>query len=108
MRPAETTGEGLSGRADAQRNCARDANQPPLSFGSPERKPLVDQIGRASYPWLKARVEVMRASDAILRDLRAWLSEARLPEDGRLPPERALAARFGVKRAELRKALAVI
>jgi DNA-binding FadR family transcriptional regulator len=50
----------------------------------------------------------MRASDAILRDLRAWLSEARLPEDGRLPPERALAARFGVKRAELRKALAVI
>ena len=50
----------------------------------------------------------MRANDVILRELRAWLSETRLPDDGRLPPERELAARFGIKRAELRNALAVI
>lgn len=44
----------------------------------------------------------------VLDRVRAWLSEAGLPEGGRLPPERVLADRFGVKRTELRKALAVL
>lgn len=52
--------------------------------------------------------EYMRANDTTLGRLRAWLSNAHLPDDGRLPPERELAARFGIKRAELRKALAVM
>jgi DNA-binding FadR family transcriptional regulator len=44
-----------------------------------------------------------------LGGLRAWLAEAgAVPEGGRLPPERELAARFGVKRGEVRKALAVL
>jgi DNA-binding FadR family transcriptional regulator len=50
----------------------------------------------------------MRANETTLGELRAWLTDAQLPDDGRLPPERELAAHFGVKRAELRKALAVI
>ncbi|MFC4174002.1 FadR/GntR family transcriptional regulator [Microvirga sp. GCM10011540] len=50
----------------------------------------------------------MRVDETTLGQLRAWLSDAQLPEDGRLPPERELADRFGVKRAELRKALAVM
>lgn len=45
---------------------------------------------------------------SLLAQLRDWLSAAVLPENGRLPPERALAARFEVTRAELRKALAVL
>jgi DNA-binding FadR family transcriptional regulator len=40
--------------------------------------------------------------------LRHWLSAAEVPESGRLPPERVLAERFQVTRAELRKALAVL
>lgn len=40
--------------------------------------------------------------------LRHWLSAAEVPESGRLPPERVLAAQFQVTRAELRKALAVL
>jgi DNA-binding FadR family transcriptional regulator len=40
--------------------------------------------------------------------VRHWLSAARLSADGRLPPERELAKKFCVSRAELRKILAVL
>src|SRR5918998_1219230 len=43
-----------------------------------------------------------------LMQLRAYLAQAQLPENGRLPPERELAAELGVSRAELRKALATL
>jgi DNA-binding FadR family transcriptional regulator len=45
---------------------------------------------------------------SLLVQLRHWLSAAEVPESGRLPPERILAAQFQVTRAELRKALAVL
>ncbi|MFK8253832.1 FadR/GntR family transcriptional regulator [Ancylobacter terrae] len=45
---------------------------------------------------------------SILTQLRAYLAQAELPEDGRLPPERELAAALGVSRTELRKALDVL
>jgi DNA-binding FadR family transcriptional regulator len=41
----------------------------------------------------------------IVTQLRAYLAQADLPEDGRLPPERDLSAELGVTRTELRKAL---
>ena len=44
----------------------------------------------------------------LLQQFREWLAVAPLPGDGRLPPERALAEKFGVNRAELRKAYAVL
>ncbi|HEX2552296.1 MAG TPA: FCD domain-containing protein [Microvirga sp.] len=44
----------------------------------------------------------------VLMQLRAYLAQAQLPENGRLPPERELAAELGVSRAELRKALATL
>jgi DNA-binding FadR family transcriptional regulator len=44
----------------------------------------------------------------VLGQLRQWLATSGLPEDGRLPPERELAARLDVNRAEVRKALAVL
>ncbi len=44
----------------------------------------------------------------VMANLRGWLADAALPEDGRLPPERDLAARLQVNRAEVRKALAVL
>ena len=44
----------------------------------------------------------------VLMQLRAYLAQARLPDNGRLPPERELAAELGVTRAELRKALAAL
>jgi DNA-binding FadR family transcriptional regulator len=44
----------------------------------------------------------------VLMQLRAYLAQAKLPEDGRLPPERDLACELGVTRAELRKALATL
>ncbi len=44
----------------------------------------------------------------VLMQLRAYLAQARLPENRRLPPERELAAELGVTRAELRKALATL
>jgi DNA-binding FadR family transcriptional regulator len=50
----------------------------------------------------------MRANNVVLEQLRSWVTSAQLPEDGRLPPERELAERFGISRAELRKALAVM
>lgn len=44
----------------------------------------------------------------LLDRVERWLRAAALPADGRLPPERRLAATFAVSRAELRKALAVL
>jgi len=40
--------------------------------------------------------------------IRHWLSAVRLSADARLPPERELAKKFSVSRAELRKVLAVL
>ncbi|PRD44927.1 GntR family transcriptional regulator [Phyllobacterium phragmitis] len=50
-------------------------------------------------------IETNRQPDAAAK-LRGFLSEAELPSDGRLPPERELAEILGVGRAALRKALA--
>lgn len=49
-------------------------------------------------------------SDAapVLTLLQAYLAKTRLPADGRLPPERVLAAALGTSRGALRKALAVM
>lgn len=47
-------------------------------------------------------------ADEALRRLRDWLRAGEFGPDGRLPPERALAPRLGVSRAELRSALAVV
>jgi DNA-binding FadR family transcriptional regulator len=44
----------------------------------------------------------------VVTQLRAYLAQAELPEDGRLPPERDLAVVLGVTRAELRKALGAL
>jgi DNA-binding FadR family transcriptional regulator len=44
----------------------------------------------------------------IVTQLRAYLAQAELPEDGRLPPERDLATALGVTRTELRKALGTL
>jgi DNA-binding FadR family transcriptional regulator len=44
----------------------------------------------------------------IVTQLRAYLAQTNLPEDGRLPPERELAVALGVSRTELRKALDVL
>lgn len=44
----------------------------------------------------------------IVTQLRAYLAQSNLPEDGRLPPERELAVALGVSRTELRKALDVL
>ncbi|MCK0195868.1 FCD domain-containing protein [Ancylobacter sp. 6x-1] len=45
---------------------------------------------------------------SLVTQLRAYLAQANLPEDRRLPPERELAGLIGVSRAELRKALDVL
>jgi hypothetical protein len=44
----------------------------------------------------------------VLTQLSGYLAAAKLPEDGRLPPERELADMLGVKRTELRRSLAVL
>lgn len=44
----------------------------------------------------------------VVTQLRAYLAQAELPEDGRLPPERDLAVALGVTRTELRKALGAL
>ncbi|WP_201836768.1 FadR/GntR family transcriptional regulator [Microvirga zambiensis] len=44
----------------------------------------------------------------IVTQLRAYLAQTELPEDGRLPPERDLAVALGVTRTELRKALGTL
>ena len=49
----------------------------------------------------------MISDDVILQDIRSWLAACSLP-NGRLPSERELALRFGVRRTELRKSLAVL
>jgi DNA-binding FadR family transcriptional regulator len=48
------------------------------------------------------------SSIGVVMQLRAYLAQAELPDNGRLPPERDLAAELGVSRAELRKALAAL
>lgn len=45
---------------------------------------------------------------SVVTQLRAFLAQAQLPDDGRLPPERELAGSLGISRAELRKALDVL
>ncbi|MBM6583979.1 FadR family transcriptional regulator [Microvirga sp. BT689] len=45
---------------------------------------------------------------SVVTHLRAYLAQAALPEDGRLPPERDLSAALGVTRTELRKALGTL
>jgi DNA-binding FadR family transcriptional regulator len=52
--------------------------------------------------------DVGPAQREALPGLRAYLAGMELPLDGRLPPERELAAQLGVTRAALRKALAVL
>lgn len=56
--------------------------------------------------------KVVASTDAafsgVLTQLYGFLAAARLPDDGRLPPERELAELLGVKRTELRKGLAVL
>jgi len=44
----------------------------------------------------------------VITQLRAYLAQAELPEDGRLPPERDLSEALGVSRTELRKALGTL
>jgi DNA-binding FadR family transcriptional regulator len=44
----------------------------------------------------------------VITQLRAYLAQAELPEDGRLPPERDLSDALGVSRTELRKALGTL
>src|ERR671916_535556 len=44
----------------------------------------------------------------IVTQLRAYLAQAELPDDGRLPPERDLSEALGVSRTELRKALGAL
>ena len=48
----------------------------------------------------------MTSTIAAATQLRAWLAQRGLPEDGRLPPERELSELLGVSRGNLRKALA--
>jgi len=50
----------------------------------------------------------MSSSRSIVTQLRAYLAQTTLPEDGRLPPERDLSAARGVTRTELRKALGTL
>ena len=49
-----------------------------------------------------------KVAEGALIQLRAWLAQRDLPEDGRLPPERELIEILGVTRGELRKALAAL
>lgn len=44
----------------------------------------------------------------VITQLRAFLAQTELPEDGRLPPERDLSEALGVSRTELRKALGTL
>lgn len=54
---------------------------------------------------IATRVAVPRASDAVIRALTDALRSGSLPLGQRLPPERDLAAQFGVSRPVLREAL---
>jgi DNA-binding FadR family transcriptional regulator len=53
-------------------------------------------------------VEIMMEVAHLDSTVRHWLSAVRLSADARLPPERDLAKKFRVSRAELRKVLAVL
>ena len=55
----------------------------------------------------KRTMETMEAAH-LTSTVRHWLSAVRLSADARLPPERELAKKFRVSRAELRKVLAVL
>ena len=48
------------------------------------------------------------STESALTQLKAWLAQRELPEDGRLPPERELCEVLGVSRGGLRKALAAL
>jgi len=52
--------------------------------------------------------EDIGSDGAVLTLLQGYLAQADLPVDGRIPPERELAASLGVSRAALRKALATL
>lgn len=66
---------------------------------------LVEQFGATA---LDSRMDQASPATVTLKHLRGWLNSAALPGDGRLPTERDIAARLGVNRAEVRKALAVL
>lgn len=48
------------------------------------------------------------SAESALTQLKAWLAQKELPDDGRLPPERELCEILGVTRGGLRKALAIL
>jgi DNA-binding FadR family transcriptional regulator len=50
----------------------------------------------------------MGSDRGVITQLRAYLAQAELPDDGRLPPERDLSDALGVSRTELRKALGTL
>ncbi len=50
----------------------------------------------------------MDDANSALTQLKAWLAQSDLPDDGRLPSERELTEILGVPRGELRKALALL
>ena len=50
----------------------------------------------------------MAAERDVITQLRAYLTQTELPDDGRLPPERELSEALGVSRTELRKALSAL
>ena len=50
----------------------------------------------------------MTIERGVITQLRAYLAQAELPEDGRLPAERELSDALGVSRTELRKALTTL
>ena len=50
----------------------------------------------------------LAAERDVITQLRAYLTQTELPDDGRLPPERELSEALGVSRTELRKALSAL
>jgi DNA-binding FadR family transcriptional regulator len=69
---------------------------------------------RVKDPTNRELVEILKMFDGTgstrgtVAQLRAYLAQAELPDDGRLPPERDLSAALGVTRTELRKALGTL
>ena len=55
-----------------------------------------------------SNISEMTMERGVITQLRAYLAQAALPEDGRLPPERELSDALGVSRTELRKALTAL
>jgi DNA-binding FadR family transcriptional regulator len=68
---------------------------------------LVDQYA-ASGTLQSQGGDVVRNNQTVLGEVRGWLAGAKLAGGERLPPERELASRLGMSRADLRKALAVL